>query len=62
MYFVVGKPIDMRPYRGRHEDPGTLRRVRDRVARQLDGLITEGRNHRSRDARAGIVRRMLNRL
>ena len=62
MYFVVGKPIDMRPYRGRHEDPGTLRRVRDRVARQLERLIAEGRDHRSRDARAGIVRRMMNRL
>jgi 1-acyl-sn-glycerol-3-phosphate acyltransferase len=62
MYFVVGKPLDMRPYRGRHEDPGTLRRVRDRVARQLESLIAEGREHRSRDTRAGIVRRMLNRL
>jgi 1-acyl-sn-glycerol-3-phosphate acyltransferase len=62
MYFVVGKPIDTRRYRGRHEDPATLRRVRDRVARQLDGLIAEGRDHRSRDARPGIVRRMLNRL
>jgi 1-acyl-sn-glycerol-3-phosphate acyltransferase len=62
MYFVVGKPLDMRPYRGRHEDPGTLRRVRDRVARQLESLIAEGREHRSRDTRAGIVRRTLNRL
>jgi hypothetical protein len=62
MYFVVGKPLDTRPYRGRHEDPGTLRRVRDRVARQLESLIAEGREHRSRDTRAGIVRRMLNRL
>jgi 1-acyl-sn-glycerol-3-phosphate acyltransferase len=62
MYFVVGKPIDMRPYRGQHGDPGTLRRVRDRVARQLESLIAEGRQYRSRDARAGIVRRMMNRL
>lgn len=62
MYFVVGKPMDMRPYRGRHEEPGTLRRVRDRVARQLESLISEGRLHRSRDARSGIVRRTLNRL
>jgi hypothetical protein len=62
MYFVVGKPIDTRPYRGRHEDPGTQRRVRDTVARQLEGLINEGRSHRARDARAGLVRRMMNRL
>jgi hypothetical protein len=52
----------MRPYRGRHEDPGTLRRVRDRVARQLESLIAEGREHRSRDTRSGIVRQLLNRL
>jgi 1-acyl-sn-glycerol-3-phosphate acyltransferase len=62
MYFVVGKPIDMRPCRGRHEDPATLRRVRDRVARQLERLIADGRSHRSRDARVGIVRRTMNRL
>ena len=62
MYFVVGKPIDMRPYRGHHEEPGTLRRVRDRVARHLESLIAEGQQHRSRDTQAGIVRRMLNRL
>jgi 1-acyl-sn-glycerol-3-phosphate acyltransferase len=62
MYFVVGRPIDTRPLRGRHEDPATLRRVRDRVARQLERLIAEAREHRARDTGNSLVRRMLNRL
>jgi 1-acyl-sn-glycerol-3-phosphate acyltransferase len=62
MYFVVGRPIDTRPCRGRHEDPATLRRVRDRVARQLERLIAEGREYRAADDGNGLVRRMLNRL
>jgi 1-acyl-sn-glycerol-3-phosphate acyltransferase len=62
MYFVVGRPIDTRPCRGRHEDPETLRRVRDRVARQLKRLIAEGRDYRARDTRVGALRQFLNRL
>ena len=62
MYFLVGRPIDARPYRGRHEDLATLRRVRNRVARQLDRQIAEAREYRSRDTRPSAVRRFLNRL
>jgi 1-acyl-sn-glycerol-3-phosphate acyltransferase len=62
MYFLVGKPMDMKPYRGRHEDPRTLRRVRDRVERQLYRQIAEAREYRARDRSIGGVRRLLNRL
>ena len=61
MYFVMGRPIDTRPYRGRHESAETLRRVRDRVARQLEKLIAEGVAYRARDRDVGPVRRLLNR-
>jgi 1-acyl-sn-glycerol-3-phosphate acyltransferase len=62
MYFVVGKPIDTRRFRGRHDDAETLARVRERVGRQLEQLIEEGRAHRARGAKGGLVRRTLNRL
>jgi 1-acyl-sn-glycerol-3-phosphate acyltransferase len=62
MYFVVGRPIDTRPYRGRHDDAATLRRVRNRVERQLTLLIREGRDCRSRAGQGGGLRALLNRL
>ena len=62
MCFVIGKPLDTRRYRGRHDDPETLRRVRDRVARQLRELIREGRTHRGRAGHRGGLRGLLNRL
>lgn len=62
MYFVVGKPIDTRRYRGRHDDPATLRRVRDRVARRLRELIAEARERRASNKGAGALRNLLNRF
>jgi 1-acyl-sn-glycerol-3-phosphate acyltransferase len=62
MYFLVGKPIDTRPYHGRWEDLQTVGRVRDRVAHQLYKLIAEGRTYRAQHPPAGGVRRVLNRL
>ena len=62
MYFVVGSPIDTRPWHGGHEDSATLHRVRDRVARQLQRLIAEGRKVRAAGNGAGVLRRTLNRL
>jgi 1-acyl-sn-glycerol-3-phosphate acyltransferase len=62
MYFVVGKPIDTRRYRGRHDDPATLRRVRDRVARRLRELIAEARKRRASGAGTGTLRNLLNHL
>ena len=62
MYFLVGRPIDTRPHRGKHEDPKTLRSVRDQVARRLNRQILEARKYRARDTRVGTVRRLLNRL
>ena len=62
MYFIVGKPIDTRRYRGRHDDAATLARVRDRVSRQLAQLIDEGQARRARAGKGGLVRRTLNRL
>jgi 1-acyl-sn-glycerol-3-phosphate acyltransferase len=62
MYFVVGKAMDTQRYRGRHEDPATLRRVRDRVARQLRALIAEARERRANDTDAGALRALINRL
>jgi 1-acyl-sn-glycerol-3-phosphate acyltransferase len=62
MYFLVGRPMDMKPYRGRHDDPLTLRRVRDRVERQLYRQIAEARKYRARDRSIGEVRRLLTRL
>jgi 1-acyl-sn-glycerol-3-phosphate acyltransferase len=61
MYFVMGRPIDTRPQRGKHDDTQTLARVRDRVARQLRGLIREGREYRRQAATDIGVRAMLNR-
>ncbi len=61
MYFVMGKPIDTRRYHGLHDDPATLRRVRDRVARELQNLIREGRAHRTRAGNPGGLRGLLNR-
>jgi hypothetical protein len=62
MYFVMGRPIDTRPYRGRQDDAQTLRRVRGRVARELAKLIAEGTAHRARDRDVGPIRRLVNRL
>lgn len=62
MYFVVGKPIDTRRYRDRHDDPATLRRVRDRVARRLRELIAEARARRASNKGAGTLRNLLNRF
>jgi 1-acyl-sn-glycerol-3-phosphate acyltransferase len=62
MYFVIGKPIDTRRYRGRHDDADTVRRVRGRVERELRRLIGEGREYRSTAAPAAGIRRLLNRL
>jgi 1-acyl-sn-glycerol-3-phosphate acyltransferase len=62
MYFLIGRPMDMKPYRGRHDDPPTLRRVRDRVERQLYRQIAEARKYRARDRSIGEVRRLLTRL
>jgi len=62
MYFLFGKPIDLRPYRGRHEDSKTLGLVRDRVARELNRLIAQAREYRARNERVSGVRRLLNRL
>ena len=62
MFFLVGQPMDMRPYRGRATDPATLRRVRDRVARQLERQIAMVRRHRARSDRGSALRRLLNRL
>jgi len=62
MYFVVGKPMDTQRYRGRQDDPATLRRVRDRVARQLRALIAEARERRANDRDAGTLRSLLNRF
>lgn len=61
MYFVMGRPIDTRPQRGRHDDPQTLKRVRDRVARQLRALIREGREYRQRTGADTGLRALLNR-
>jgi hypothetical protein len=61
MYFVMGRPIDTRPHRGRHDDPQTLRRVRERVARQLRALIREGREYRQRTMVDTGIRASLNR-
>jgi 1-acyl-sn-glycerol-3-phosphate acyltransferase len=61
MYFVMGRPIDTRPYRGRQDHAPTLRRVRDRVARQLGKLIAEGLEYRARDRNVGAIRRLLTR-
>jgi hypothetical protein len=58
MYFLVGKPIDMRPYRGHAEHPKTLHRVRDRVARQVNRKIGLTRQYRARSDRGGAVRRL----
>jgi 1-acyl-sn-glycerol-3-phosphate acyltransferase len=62
MYFAIGQPIDTRRYRGRHDDPATLQRVRDRVARRLEELIAEARKRRASDTSAGAVRTLLNNL
>jgi len=62
MYFVVGKAIDTQRYRGHHEDPATLRRVRDRVARQLRALMAEARERRASDRDAGALRALINRF
>jgi 1-acyl-sn-glycerol-3-phosphate acyltransferase len=62
MYFLVGRPIDTRPYRGLHEDPATLHAVRDRVARQLRRQISEARRYRARDTRTGTLRKLINKL
>jgi len=62
MYFVVGKPMDTQRYRGRHDDPATLRRVRDRVARQLRALIAEARERRASDRDTGALRALINRF
>ncbi len=62
MYFVMGRPIDTHPYRGRHDDPATLRRVRSRVASQLSKLIAEGTARRARDRDIGPIRQLMNRL
>lgn len=60
MYFLVGKSIDMRPYRGQPEHPKTLHRVRDRVARQVNRQIALVRQYRARSDRGSAVRRLLN--
>jgi 1-acyl-sn-glycerol-3-phosphate acyltransferase len=62
MYFAFGKPLDMRPCRGRHDDARTLRRVREQVARSLNRQIKEARAYRARDEAPGLARRLLNRL
>ena len=62
MYFVIGKPIDTRRYRDRHDAPDTLRRVRGRVERELLRLIDEGREYRRTASPAAGIRRLLNRL
>ncbi len=61
MYFVMGRPIDTRPQRGKHNDTQTLARVRDRVARQLRALIREGREYRRNASADTGVRAVLNR-
>lgn len=62
MYFVMGRPIDTRRFDGRSEDPETLRRVRDRVARQLRDLIREGHEYRERTGKDVGLRGLLNQL
>lgn len=49
LYFSMGRPLDMARYRGREDDPVTLRRARRRVQRSLEQLIAEARAHRARD-------------
>jgi hypothetical protein len=62
MYFLVGKSINMRPYRGHAEDPKTLHRVRDRVERQVNRQIALVRQYRARRDRGSAVRRLLSHL
>jgi 1-acyl-sn-glycerol-3-phosphate acyltransferase len=62
LYYSIGKPIDTARYRGRSRDPAVLRRVRARVARSLNQLIAELREHRAGDTGQGALRRLLNRL
>lgn len=62
LFYLVGRPLDMARYRGREDDPGVLRRARDRVHRSLEQLIAQVRAHRARAQGQGGLRGILNRL
>jgi len=62
LYFSIGRPIATSSYRGRRDDPALVRQLRGRVARALQRLIVELREHRAEDVRRHPLRQMLNRL
>jgi len=62
LYYLVGRPLDMKRYRGQEDDPAVLRRARNRVHRSLTQLIADVRAHRAGAGGQGGLRGMLNRL
>jgi len=61
-YFSFGKPIDTKPWAGKHDDNKALFKIRGLVENALNEQIRELLHHREQDRDAGLVRRLLTRL